>query len=267
MLPYLEPIRGVWTGISVKRPNMKTRIFALAALFLSALAGLTYLWSTGEVTISKIEGGASDFRCGDPITDVDGNVYNTVQIGGQCWMQDNLATETYGDGSAIPTGLSNGAWSSTTSGAFAVHANNPANKGTYGLLYNWYAVADPRSICPAGWHVPTDGEWTELTDHLGGAGLAGGPMKATGTLGAGTGLWNAPNTGATNTSGFSGLPGGYRTFGGYNDLLGNYGYWWSATESSTNDALLRLLDTDDALVGRFGFYKEYGLSVRCVRDE
>jgi uncharacterized protein (TIGR02145 family) len=197
---------------------------------------------------------------------VDGNVYNTVQIGGQCWMAENLATETYNDGSAIPTGLSNSAWQSTTSGAFAVYADNPANKGAYGLLYNWYAVADPRSICPAGWHVPTDGEWTELTDHLGGEPIAGGPMKTTGTLGAGTGLWNAPNTGATNISGFSGLPGGFRYYNGLFYNLGDYGYWWGATESTTINAWSRILDTDNTFVLRSANDKDYGFSVRCVRD-
>jgi uncharacterized protein (TIGR02145 family) len=223
----------------------------------------------GEPLTLSVGGGSLFRNCGDPITDVEGNVYRTVEIGDQCWMQDNLTTETYGDGSAIPTGLSDAAWSSTTSGAFAVYADNPANKGTYGLLYNWYAVADPRSICPAGWHVPTDGEWTELTDHLGGEPIAGGPMKTTGTLGAGTGLWTAPNTGATNSSGFSGLPGGYRS--SYSDgpygLLGLNGYWWSATESTTDYAWFRRLGYDYSSVFRLANHKDYGFSVRCVRDE
>jgi uncharacterized protein (TIGR02145 family) len=216
--------------------------------------------------------GVPEFRfCGDPITDVEGNVYRTVQIGDQCWMQDNLATETYGDGSAIPTGFSDGAWSSTTSGAFAVYGSDPSNEGTYGLLYNWWAVADPRSICPAGWHVPTDGDWTELTDHLGGEPIAGGPMKTTGTLGAGTGLWAEPNMGATNSTGFSGLPGGGRYdaagyFGDYG-LLGDKGEWWSATESSTTNAWFRRLDYNYTYVFRGGYNKGSGLSVRCVWDE
>jgi uncharacterized protein (TIGR02145 family) len=232
-------------------------LFAFALLggpLLADAQGLTYLLSKG-------------FRCGDPITDVDGNVYRTVEIGDQCWMADNLATETYGDGSAIPTGLSDAAWTSTKSGAYAVYADNPANKGIYGLLYNWYAVVDPRSICPAGWHVPTEEEWTELTDHLGGAGVAGGPMKTTGTLGAGTGLWTAPNTGATNSSGFSGLPGGGRVRIGNYTNLGSKGVWWSDTESSTSVAWLRRLDYDTTGVYRFDDHKEYGFSVRCVRDE
>jgi uncharacterized protein (TIGR02145 family) len=238
----------------------------VSILRASLQQGDTTICAGEPLTLSV--GGGSVFRCGDPITDVDGNVYRTVEIGDQCWMQDNLATETYGDGSAIPTGLSDAAWSSTTSGAFAVYGGDPANKGTYGLLYNWWAVADPRSICPAGWHVPTDGEWTELTDHLGGEPIAGGPMKTTGTLGTGTGLWLDPNTGATNSSGFSGLPGGLRSyFSGAYDLMGFLGNWWSATESATNGAWYRGLGYGGTLVDRSGDLKENGFSVRCVRDE
>ena len=226
----------------------------------------------GDTTICAGEpltltvGGASVFRCGDPITDVEGNVYRTVEIGDQCWMQDNLATETYGDGSAIPTGLSNSAWSSTTSGAFAVYADNPANKGTYGLLYNWYAVADPRSICPAGWHVPTDAEWTQLTDHLGGTSVAGGQMKTTGTLESGTGLWFAPNTDATNSSGFSGLPGGFRVIDGNFYGQGSFGYWWSSSESSSLAAWSRLLNVNLGNALRNDTSKQLGFSVSCLRD-
>jgi uncharacterized protein (TIGR02145 family) len=257
MSPYLGPIRGGVTGISVQRPNMKTRIFALAALFLPALAGsaqgLTYLLSTG-------------FRCGDPITDVDGNVYRTVEIGDQCWMAENLAVEHYRNGDAILTGRDRWNWTDTTSGVFAVYDDDPSNKETYGLLYNWYAVADPRGLCSAGWHVPTDVEWTELTDHLGGESIAGGKMKTTGTLVGGTGLWADPNTGATNSSGFSGLPGGAYCYK-YCYTKGDEGNWWSATESSTNSAWFRLLGYDNADVYRNDANKGYGFSVRCVRDE
>jgi uncharacterized protein (TIGR02145 family) len=235
----------------------------VSILRASLQQGDTTICAGEPLTLSYVR----PFRCGDPITDVEGNVYRTVEIGGQCWMAENLATETYGDGSAIPTGLSPPAWASTTSGAFAVYGGDPSNKGIYGLLYNWYAVADPRSICPAGWHVPTDGEWTELTDHLGGEPIAGGPMKTTGTLGAGTGLWSAPNTGATNSSGFSGLPGGYRNLFGVYSLLGNDGYWWSATESATSNAWSRRLVEVNPNVYRFAYNKVYGFSVRCVRDE
>ena len=135
----------------------------------------------------------------------------------------------------------------------------------YGLLYNWYAVNDAGGIAPDGWRIPTDDDWTDLTNELGAG--AGGAMKTTGTLDDGTGLWNAPNTGATNSSGFSGLPGGRRNyFNGNYDFLGNYGHWWSATESSATNAWLRRLDYVNANVLRLNYDKKMGFSVRCVRD-
>ncbi|MFM8513187.1 MAG: FISUMP domain-containing protein, partial [Bacteroidota bacterium] len=146
-------------------------------------------------------------RCpGTPsVTDIDGNVYYTVQIGNQCWTQSNLKVSTYRNGDNIPTALSNFQWDSTTSGANAIYNNDPVNDGLYGKLYNWYAVDDSRGLCPTGWHVPSDGEWTTLTDFLGGISVPGGAMKSTSTLPM-VGGWNPPNTGATNTSGFTGLP-------------------------------------------------------------
>ena len=132
------------------------------------------------------------------------------------------------------------------------------------MLYNWYAVADPRSICPAGWHVPTDGEWTELTDHLGGEPIAGGKMKTTGTWPAA--LWYSPNTGATNSSGFSGLPGSIRFTLGYYFDQGYSGNWWSATELTPDFIWGRELDTGVTTVRRFYANKANGFSVRCVQD-
>ncbi|MBK9327803.1 MAG: fibrobacter succinogenes major paralogous domain-containing protein [Sphingobacteriales bacterium] len=154
---------------------------------------------SGKFLIRVNKGG-----CDGPstVTDIDGNVYNVVKIGNQCWMKENLKTTRYNDGSAIPTGLSNTAWEATTNGAYAIYDNNAANNTTYGKLYNWYAV-NTGKLAPAGWHVPTDAEWTTLTTYLGGVRVAGGPMKA-------TTLWASPNVGATNSSGFTGLPAGYR---------------------------------------------------------
>ena len=266
------------SGTSLNRRIVGPELDQFAVPDAVLTGGSTYTWRV-QATCSTLRpfdltpiSASSTFTVGSgsscpaTLTDIDGNVYNTVEIGSQCWMEDNLATETYGDGSAIPTGLSNSAWSSTTSGAFAVYADNPANKGTYGLLYNWYAVADPRSICPAGWHVPTDAEWTQLTDHLGGESVAGGQMKTTGTLGAGTGLWFAPNTDATNSSGFSGLPGGYRNFLGFFLTQGANGYWWSSGENSTGSAWYRILDYGNGSAYRNDINKHYGFSVRCLRD-
>ncbi len=158
--------------------------------------------------------------CPDSVTDMDGNVYRTVQIGKQCWIAENLRVERYRNGDGIPTDLSESAWTATNGGAAAAYLNLPENAAIYGLLYNWFTAVDPRGLCPAGWHVPTDAEWTELTDYLGGENVAGGKMKTTGTLDAGTGLWAAPNFGATYSSGFSGLPGGSRIESGFYLSLG-----------------------------------------------
>lgn len=210
-----------------------------------------------------VGGGVS---CPATVTDIDGNVYNTVLIGSQCWTAENLKVERYRNGDNIPTGLSDSAWFVTTSGAFAVYDNVAANKATYGLLYNWFTTVDPRGLCPTGWHVPTDGEWTQLTDFLGGDGVAGGPMKTTGTIELGTGLWYFPNTAATNSSGFSGLPGGYRNSNGGFNSRGNGGFWWSSSEGSPNFAWRRGLAYNNGSSDRYSNFKRLGFSVRCLRD-
>jgi uncharacterized protein (TIGR02145 family) len=193
------------------------------------------------------------------VTDIDGNVYPAVQIGGQCWLAANLKTTRYNDGTTIPNVTDNTAWTQLNSGAWCNYENNSSYDATYGKLYNWYAAADP-NICPQGWHVPTDAECTALTGYLGGEGVAGGKMK-------GTTLWNAPNTGATNESGFSGLPGGSRlyNFGGFG-ALGSNSYWWSASEGGALGAWGRYLDGSSAGIFRFSYFKRDGFCVRCVRD-
>jgi uncharacterized protein (TIGR02145 family) len=194
--------------------------------------------------------------------DIDGNEYATVIIGNQVWMSENLKVTKYRDGTAIPTGLSNSEWENTTSGAYAVYDNNETHADTYGYLYNWYAVDDSRNIAPDGWHVPTDDEWTTLTDYLGGTSVAGGKMKETGTS-----HWNSPNTGATNESGFTAFPGGYRNDGDGNyNVIGSYGYFWSSSESGSNNAWKRDLYYNNSGVYRYDDDKNYGFSVRCVRD-
>ena len=176
-------------------------------------------------------------------------------------MSENLKVTKYKDGTAIPTGHSNSVWSNLSSGAYAVYDDDDVNTDTYGFLYNWYAVDDSRIIAPDGWHVPTDDEWTTLTDYLGGTSVAGGKMKETGTE-----HWGSPNTDATNESGFTALPGGYRfTSGGY-IFQGYDGYFWSSTESNSNDAWCRLLLYDKSDVSRYNGNKKYGFSLRCVRD-
>ncbi|NQU68116.1 MAG: fibronectin type III domain-containing protein [Candidatus Marinimicrobia bacterium] len=202
-----------------------------------------------------------------PVGDIDGNIYQTILIGNQRWMAENLKVTHYRNGDEIPTGYSNSGWIGLSSGAFAVYDDDPANTETYGNLYNWYAVNDTRDICPEGWHVQTSSEWQELEDYLGGNGIAGGSLKATGTIEGGDGLWYAPNGGATNSSGFTGLPGGKRLNynGNYTDM-GNYGFFWTSTTDTSTIADIRLLSSDSHGVGRGQIGMRNGSSVRCVGE-
>ena len=229
---------------------MKKQIQTILIIF-----GLVAFWSCDNGTEPKNE---------PIVTDIDGNVYQTVEIGDQVWMAENLKVTQYRDGTAIPTGHSNSEWDNlydTETGAYAVYDNNESNADTYGYLYNWYAVNDSRNIAPDGWHVPTDDEWQILVDYLGGSSVAGGKMKETGTE-----HWNSPNTGATNESGFTALPGGYRYSGGNYGYVGYDGYFWSSTEGSSGSAWGRVLDYFHSEVSCSSYGKQGGFSVRCLRD-
>ena len=208
---------------------------------------------------------ADDSAIGDSstVTDIDGNVYQTVQIGDQCWIAENLKVKHYRNGDPILHLTDNSGWTSTSSGAYCVYNNDPSNAETYGNLYNWYAVDDSRNIAPEGWHVPTDDEWQTLVDYLGGSSVAGGKLKE-----AGTEHWNSPNTGATNESGFTALPGGYRGYGGGGSYssMGNAGDFWSSTGSPSGGAWGRDLGCSSSVVYRSNFNKQFGFSVRCLRD-
>jgi uncharacterized protein (TIGR02145 family) len=195
-----------------------------------------------------------------------------VTIGTQVWQSTNLNVATYRDGTPIPQVTDPTAWANLTTGAWCYYNNTIANDTTYGKLYNWYAVAgihdnDPNTpnkiLAPEGWHVPTDAEWTKLTTFLGGDNVAGGKMKATGTS-----LWLSPNTGATNSSSFTGLPAGCRLYGGTFGNGGAYCDWWSSSESegSTTSALNRYLGYGNGNAWRGSRNKGNGFSVRCLRD-
>ena len=211
----------------------------------------------------------SSGSCPSSVTDLDGNVYNVVEIGSQCWIAENLKVEHYRNGDPIVTGLSNFAWTETTAGAFAVYNNLAANKTTYGLLYNGFAALDARGLCPVGWHVPSDDDWTQLMDQLGGVSVAGGKMKTTGTAGAGTGLWLMPNSMATNSSGFFGLPAGNRFLEGTYEGLGSSATFWSTEETSAFTAVYWRLSNSSGSAFRETFFnlKFAGRSVRCLQDE
>lgn len=202
----------------------------------------------------------------DSVSDIDGNRYAIVPVGGREWLGRNLAVRRYGNGDPIPNIVSDDAWKTLPSGAWCAYDHQPAQAEHYGLLYNWFAVTDPRGLCPAGWHIPTRGEWDELAAFLGGAAVAGGKLKATGTLEQGNGLWYAPNEGATDSFGFAGLPGGYRINYGPFYSAGNVALLWSATDTASAGAWNVILDANNAALGRNFNLKTNGFSVRCVRD-
>ena len=199
------------------------------------------------------------------VLDVDGNLYKIVVIGKQEWFAENLKTTRYNDGTLIPKVKDNKEWSNLTKGAWCYYNNDAANNAKYGKLYNWYAVSPTtngtKNVCPIGWHVPTDTEWTVLTDYLGDLSVAGGKMKEEGTV-----SWNSPNTDATNVSLFSALPGGYRYGSGNYYAIGDSGNWWSSTEDVTYGAWYRYLYSTNGNAYRNNYGKRDGLSVRCLRD-
>ena len=202
---------------------------------------------------------------GPNITDSEGNSYKTVTIGTQQWMADNLKVSKYSDGTAIPNIPDNSQWQTNTTGAWCYYKNDTANNTKYGKLYNWSAVNKKsngnKNVCPTGWHVPTDAEWTVLTDYIGGLTVSGGKLKEAGTI-----SWNSPNTDATNTSLFTALPGGYRDFFANFYHIGDYGYWWSSTEHDIYGAWYRYLNKYNGITNRPYFNKVIGLSVRCLKD-
>lgn len=207
------------------------------------------------------------------LTDIDGNVYHTVTIGSQVWMAENLRTTRYSNGDTIGTtspatlDISN----ETEPKYQWVFENNQSDLPVYGRLYTWYATTDSRGIAPEGWHIPTDSEWTTLINFLGGENVAGGKLKEAGTV-----HWKSPNTGATNESGFTGLPGGSRPENGIFDGGGvfvgdkhHYGAWWSSSEKNSAIAINRYLSYKTSETSSFGDNwsgKRWGFSVRCIKD-
>jgi uncharacterized protein (TIGR02145 family) len=200
-------------------------------------------------------------------SDVDGNIYKTVTIGMQIWMTENLKTTKYRDGSEIPRVTDNTEWSSLTTGAFCWYKNDETKyRNMYGAYYNFHAVSTSK-LCPTGWHVPTDTEWTELTTFLGGNNT-GGKLKEAGTIFTSPpGFWYSPNTDATNETGFASRPGGQRFNSGSFYYDGYYGYWWCSREPSQSSAWYRSMESMDGGVGRsWGDNKKQGFSIRCLKD-
>jgi uncharacterized protein (TIGR02145 family) len=207
------------------------------------------------------------------VTDIDGNVYRTVKIGDQWWMAENLKVIHYRNGDPIPNVTDNSEWTNLSIGAYSNYDNDINHVTTYGRLYNWYAVNDSRNIAPEGWHVAKDGEWKQLEMYLGMSQSEadvegdrgtdeGGKLKE-----AGTAHWDSPNTGATNESGFSALPGGCRyTFEGYCHDLRQYASFWSSTQYGPNSAFSRYLGYRNSDIERAHVHMRCGYSIRCVQD-
>jgi len=218
------------------------------------------------------------------VIDIDGNVYHTVKIGTQIWMVENLKTTKYNDGSAIPLVTDNKVWAALTTPGYCWYNNDSTNFiSNYGALYNWYTV-NTGKLCPKGWHVPTDVEWTILANYLGGEtynnnnteSKTGGKLKESGTI-----HWSSPNEGATNETGFNGLPGGSRSYykGDFTEIgiMGNYWsvtegigmeneVWWTSESGELIPAWSRTLSCFVSIINRNFGHKRSGYSVRCIKD-
>ncbi|MBS1940569.1 MAG: fibrobacter succinogenes major paralogous domain-containing protein [Bacteroidetes bacterium] len=241
--------------------------------FTSNLTGLQpsttyYLRAYATNAVSTVYGNEVQFTTtfifipSSGVTDITGNTYSTIILNnGQEWMAENLSTTTYSNGDPIPNVTDLSQWDTLITGGWA-HVNFDSQyEIPYGKLYNWYSVVDPRNVCPNGWHVPTDTEWTMLTNYLGGENVAGDKMRSTGTQ-----YWLGPNNGATNESGFTGLPGGCVNCVGGVNLLTFSATWWSASETGSGGYWFRYLYANTAELSRYGQNGGFGHSVRCVKD-
>ncbi|MCK9208187.1 MAG: fibrobacter succinogenes major paralogous domain-containing protein, partial [Salinivirgaceae bacterium] len=194
------------------------------------------------------------------ISDAEGNNYGTIGIGHQIWMTSNLKTVLFNDSDSIPSITADSLWSGMNTAGYCWYLNDVGYKNTYGALYNWYTV-NTQKLCPTGWHVPSEADWTELVDYLGGASMAGGLLKESGTS-----HWKTPNEGATNEYGFTALPGGKRLDSGEFDFMQVEGNFWSSESFSTQNAsyLFLLYNYPNSLQNYAN--KKSGFSVRCVKD-
>lgn len=196
------------------------------------------------------------------VTDIDGNVYNTVAIGNQVWMASDLKTTKFRDGSLIPVVTANSAWGALTTPGTCDYGNDPAKGAVYGKLYNFYAVADARGLCPAGWHVPTSAEWYELLNSLD-FDQAANKMREVGTA-----HWTSPHAGTTNESGFTALGGGFRSSTGeFKDINWTVAYWSSTANTSISAYYTYMYSYNSYADYAAGIYKNYGLYVRCMQDK
>jgi uncharacterized protein (TIGR02145 family) len=274
--------RGVcWSTDSIPTiTNSKTTDGTGVGSFASSITGLTlgthyYFRAYATNSAGTSYGNVLSFTTTDSmgtVTDIDGNTYITVKICNQWWMAENLKVTHYSNGDALPNVTDSLEWYGLSTGAYCSNHNDTTNVSVYGRLYNWHAVNDSRNIAPAGWHVPTDAEWKQLEMCLGmSQGEAdswawrgtneGGKMKTVGTI-----YWDSPNTGATNESGFSGLPGGCRDYDGRFLWLRNYAIFWSSTAFNPTSAMGRFLSFEYSSILRNRHDIRDGFSIRCVKD-
>ena len=253
---------------------------------LKIIVSITLILIYGCGQDDPVSPGDNGYEMGT-VTDIDDNVYETVKIGEQWWMAENLRVTRYRNGDEMFTGIRDSIWQIAISGIYAVYQHTDVDNiesaeemlETYGALYNWYAVADERGLCPEGWRVPDDGEWKELEMYLGVSQQAvektgwrendeGGKLKSTRTAPLHHPKWNNPNLGATNETGWSGLPGGFRDYSGEYNYIGSFGRWWTSSEHTPdgNYALFRSLGHNYSGISRFVVLKQHGFSVRCLKE-
>lgn len=235
------------SSLSLLKPNT----FYYLRAYATNNAGTGYGNEVGFATLDITRG---------TVDDIDGNTYKTVSIGSQVWMAENLKTTRYNDNTLIPLVIDNTTWNHMITPGYCWYNNDASTfKSDYGALYNWYTIATGK-LCPLGWHVPTDLQWSEMATYLGGETLAGDKLKEEGEA-----HWTILNSGATNESGFTALPGGGRIDGSF-VYIGTAGAWWSATGYDAENALCRELDNDidELLIGHLS--KSQGFSVRCIQN-
>jgi len=254
--------------MNLKNEKMKKQKTTM--IFNLLVAGLMFTFIT---SCSK----TIDAPIATTVKDIDGNVYDTVKIGNQIWMVENLKTTRYRNGDSIPNVMDATIWANLTSGGFCNYNNITNNASKYGRLYNWYAVSDSRNLAPVGWHVASDADWTTLQNYL----IANGYNYDGSTVGnyiakslSATTDWFTYSTIGTigndlsknNKTGFTALPGGYRINDGTFANLGYHAFWWTTTESSSTNAVYRYLHFSSSTLSVYPAAKNWGRSVRCVKD-
>jgi uncharacterized protein (TIGR02145 family) len=236
-----------------------TGLSATTGYYVRAYATNSIATSYGEELFFRTYSGT--------ITDVDGNIYNTIKIGDRLWMAENLKTTRYNDNASIALVAESDLWAQLFTPGFCWYNNDlTAHKSKNGALYNWFALDEAanggKNICPTGWHVPTDAEWTEMISFIGDDKTAGGKLKEADTI-----HWQSPNSGASNESGFTALPGGGRYYEGTFNGAGRIGGWWSSTELFSWSARGRFLYNNFSLVYRGSGSKNDGFSIRCLAND